>query len=258
MYRRLGRSDMRKNMIAGNWKMNCDTVATEKLLKSLIAALPAEPKADVVVCPPFTSLETAGRLLKDSPISLGAQNMSEKEGGAYTGEVSSSMLLTVGTSFCILGHSERRQYYGETDELVNVKAQRALQAGLKPIICVGETLEDRESGQTEKVLGKQLDGALKGFSADDLKKSVIAYEPVWAIGTGKTATPEMAQAVHRFIRERISGIDKDAAENLPILYGGSMKPGNAKELLAQPDIDGGMIGGAALKADDFVAIINAV
>ena len=249
---------MRKKFIAGNWKLNCTASETETLIKDIVAAKIDPEKATVVVCPPFTSLETAARTLKGSSVDLGAQNMSQHEKGAYTGEVSAEMLLTVGASFCILGHSERRQYYGETDELVNAKAHRALEAGLKPIICVGETLEERESGTTEKVLAGQLDGALAGFSAEALSKTVVAYEPVWAIGTGKTATPEMAEQAHKFIRERISGINKEAAESLPILYGGSMKPGNASELMAQPDIDGGLIGGAALKAEDFVAIVNAV
>lgn len=249
---------MRKRFIAGNWKMNCTAAETESLINSIVAAKTNSDQATVVVCPPFTSLETAARFLKGSQVSLGAQNMSQHEKGAYTGEVSAEMLLTAGVSFCILGHSERRQYYGETDELVNAKATRALEAGLKPIICIGETLEERESGITDKVLAAQLNGSLAGFTPEQLAKTVVAYEPVWAIGTGKTSTPEMAEQAHKFIRDRISGLDKDAAENMPILYGGSMKPGNASELLAQPNIDGGLIGGAALKAEDFVAIINAV
>lgn len=249
---------MRKRFIAGNWKMNCTAAETESLINSIVAAKTNSDQATVVVCPPFTSLETAARFLKGSQVSLGAQNMSQHEKGAYTGEVSAEMLLTAGVSFCILGHSERRQYYGETDELVNAKATRALEAGLKPIICIGETLEERESGITDKVLATQLNGSLAGFTPEQLAKTVVAYEPVWAIGTGKTSTPEMAEQAHKFIRDRISGLDKDAAENMPILYGGSMKPGNASELLAQPNIDGGLIGGAALKAEDFVAIINAV
>jgi triosephosphate isomerase len=157
-----------------------------------------------------------------------------------------------------LGHSERRQYHGESDKLVNAKAKRALAAGLTPIICIGETLEQREAGKTDAVVGSQVDGALSGFSADDLMKMVIAYEPVWAIGTGKTATPEMAQEVHGFIREKMTRIDKNAADMVPILYGGSVKPDNAEGLLSQPDIDGALVGGASLKADDFIAIINAV
>jgi triosephosphate isomerase len=167
------------------------------------------------------------------------------------------MLLTVGATYVILGHSERRQYHDESDKLVNAKAKRALQSGLTPIICVGETIDQREAGRTEEVVGSQIDGTTAGFGADDLSKIVIAYEPVWAIGTGKTATPEMAQAVHRFIRDRLSAVEASAAERLPILYGGSVKPGNAAELLSQPDIDGALVGGASLKADDFIGIIKA-
>jgi triosephosphate isomerase len=197
-------------------------------------------------------------MLSGSHIALGAQDMSAHEKGAYTSEVSASMLLTVGVRFVILGHSERRQYHTESDELVNAKAKLAIASELTPIICVGETLEQRESGQTEQVIGRQVDGTLSGFSADFVRKSVLAYEPVWAIGTGKTATPEMAQEVHKFIRDRVSRIDREAADSLPILYGGSVKPDNAENLLKQPDLDGALVGGAALKADDFIAIINAV
>lgn len=249
---------MRKRFIAGNWKMNCTAAESKSLLTEIMAAKFDFDKVTVVVCPPFTALETAAQTIQGSQLSLGAQNMSQHQKGAYTGEVSAEMLLTVGVSFCILGHSERRQYYGETDELVNAKAHHALGAGLKPIICVGETLQEREAGITEKVLAIQLDHSLAGLTARQLSNTVVAYEPVWAIGTGKTATPEMAGQVHKFIRERVSGLSKEAAENLPILYGGSMKPGNASELLAQPDIDGGLIGGAALKAEDFIKIINSV
>ncbi len=249
---------MRKTIIAGNWKMNGTVEETEKLISELKKAVFDADKATMVVCPPFTALQTAARLLKDTKIGLGAQNMSHKEKGAYTGEISADMLLTVGATYCILGHSERRQYQSEDDLLVNAKARRALATGLTPIICIGETIEQREAGDTEKVIGAQVDGGLSGFTADDLKKTVIAYEPVWAIGTGKTATPEMAQKVHRFIRGRLAGIDRQAADEVPILYGGSMKPDNASGLLDQPDIDGGLIGGASLKSADFVAIINAV
>jgi triosephosphate isomerase len=184
--------------------------------------------------------------------------MSAHEKGAYTGEVSANMLLTAGATHVILGHSERRQFHGETDQLVNEKARLALAIGLIPIICIGETAEERESGKTEEVVGGQIDGCLAEFSADMIMRSVVAYEPVWAIGTGKTATPEMAQDVHKFIREKVVLIDNKAAKTIPILYGGSMKPGNAASLLEQPDIDGGLIGGASLKADDFIGIIKAV
>jgi triosephosphate isomerase len=217
-----------------------------------------DDKVQVLVCPPFTSLAAASVLLKDSRIALGAQNMSEHEKGAYTGEVSGRMLLTVGATYVILGHSERRQYYGETDRLVNSKAKQAFSIGLIPIICIGETLDQREAGKTEEVVGSQVDGTLSEFTADDMTKAVIAYEPVWAIGTGRTATPVMAQEVHRFIRDRIADTDEASAEKVPIIYGGSVKPDNAGGLLSQPDIDGALVGGASLNADDFVAIINAV
>jgi len=249
---------MRKTIIAGNWKMNCSVSETEARLSALLKDIPPDSKAMALVCPPYTSLMTAAKFLKGSQIALGAQDMSEHESGAYTGEVSARMLLTVGATHVILGHSERRQYHAETDQLVNTKARAALAKDLTPIICVGETLEEREADKTEQVIGTQVDTTLSGLSADEIKKTVIAYEPVWAIGTGKTATPEMAEAVHRFIREKLARIDATAAEVVPILYGGSMKPDNAAGLLSQPDIDGGLIGGASLKADAFIGIIKAV
>ncbi len=249
---------MRKYIIAGNWKMNGTIEETKSLINGLLTGSYDSDKAEMIVCPPYTSLATACKMLRDSKIAVGAQDMSVHDKGAYTAEISSEMLLTVGVSFVILGHSERRQYHAETDQLVNAKAKIAISADLTPIICVGETLDDRESGQTETIIGQQIDGTLNEFSADLLSKSVIAYEPVWAIGTGKTATPEMAQDVHRFIRNRIAGIDKKAAEKIQILYGGSVKPDNAKSLLSQPDIDGALVGGAALKADDFLKIINSL
>ena len=249
---------MRKYIIAGNWKMNGTIPETEALINGLLAGDSKSANATVLVCPPYTSLQFAYNLIKDSHIQLGAQDMSAHEKGAYTAEISAQMLLTVGVSFCILGHSERRQYHNETDMMVNAKARAALNADLTPIICVGETLEQRESGQTEQIVGAQIDGCLDGFSAEDIKRSVIAYEPVWAIGTGKTATPEMAQEVHKFIRNRIAEIDKDASDLIPILYGGSVKPDNAAELLSQPDLDGALVGGASLKAEDFIGIIKSV
>ena len=248
---------MRQKIIAGNWKMNGTIEETETLLKGLLAGGSGDGNVKAVVCPPYTALYAADKLLQGSQIALGAQDVSAHEKGAYTSEVSLSMLLTVGVTYIILGHSEKRQYHAETDRLVNEKARLVLAAGLTPIICVGETLEQREAGDTEKVIGAQVDGTLSGFSADFIKKSVVAYEPVWAIGTGKTATPEMAQEVHKFIRDRIAGMHREAADSLPILYGGSVKPDNAKKLLQQPDIDGALVGGASLKADDFIAIINA-
>ncbi len=249
---------MRQTIIAGNWKMNGTIKETKTLLTGLLEGNSDNKNAKVVVCPPYVALTTAGKMLDGSHIALGAQDMSEHESGAYTSEISAGMLLTVGVSFVILGHSERRQYHAETDRLVNAKAKAALKADLTPIICVGETLDQRESGQTEEVVGTQIEGTISGFSTEMLKKSVIAYEPVWAIGTGKTATPQMAQEVHRFIRDKLAEADKDAAEMIPILYGGSVKPGNAADLLVQPDIDGALVGGASLKAEDFIGIINSV
>jgi triosephosphate isomerase len=248
---------MRQMIIAGNWKMNGTIEETETLTRALLDGDSRSDRATVLVCPPFTSLWAASKMLVGSHIALGAQDMSEYEKGAYTGEVSAAMLLTVGVTHVILGHSERRQYHAETDQLVNAKARAALASRLTPIICIGETLEEREAGRTEDVVGAQVDGTLAGFSVDDLRKTVIAYEPVWAIGTGRTATPEMAEAVHCFVREKLSALDKAAAETVPILYGGSMKPSNAAGLLSQPNIDGGLIGGASLKAEDFIAIIKA-
>ncbi len=249
---------MRKLLIAGNWKMNGTIDDTERLIGELLAGNSQNPKAEVLICPPYTSLFTAGKSLDKSHIELGAQDMSEHEKGAYTGEVSAAMLLTVGCKYVILGHSERRQYHAETDELVNRKAKLALASGLIPIICVGEKLDQREAELTEQVVTTQVNGTLADFTADMLDRSVVAYEPVWAIGTGKTATPDQAQQVHAMIRKTIGGIDHGAAERMRILYGGSVKPKNAADLLGQPDIDGALVGGASLKADDFCGIINPV
>ena len=196
---------MRPIIVAGNWKLNGTIDETETLINALLDGESKNPKVTVIVCPPYTSLTTASKLLKGSHIAVGAQDMSEHEKGAFTGEISTSMLLTAGATYVILGHSERRQYHAESDQMVNAKARAALAAGLTPIICVGETLDQREAGRTEAVIGKQIDGVLSGFTADLVKRSVIAYEPVWAIGTGKTATPEMAQEVHAFIRGRVVG-----------------------------------------------------
>lgn len=249
---------MRPVIIAGNWKLNGAIPETEVLIKGLLDGDSNNEAATVVVCPPYPSLSYAHQMVTGTHIALGAQDMSQHDKGAYTGEVSAEMLLTVGVRYVILGHSERRQHHAETDQLVNAKAKAALAAGLIPIICVGETLTEREAERTKEVVGGQLDGALAGLMTDQLRLSVLAYEPVWAIGTGKTATPEMAQAVHRFLRNRLAQNDPAAAEVVPILYGGSVKPGNAHELLSQPDIDGALVGGASLKAEDFVGIINAV
>lgn len=249
---------MREIIIAGNWKLNGTIEETETLLNGLLNGDSKNDKVTVLVCPPYTSIQCAAKLVSGSHIKVGAQNMSAYENGAYTGEVSANMLLTVGATHIILGHSERRQYHGETDQFVNTKAKLALSKGLIPIICVGETIEEREAGKTDAVVGGQIDGCFSEFSTDMISRSVIAYEPVWAIGTGKTATPEMAQEVHKFIREKVALFNSKGAEIIPILYGGSMKPGNAAGLLEQQDIDGGLIGGASLKADDFIGIIKAV
>ena len=248
---------MRRKIIAGNWKMNGTPGETEQLIRGLLAGDAKSGHARVVVCPPFTALQTASKLVAGSHIAVGGQDMSQHDKGAFTGEISAAMLLTVGATFVILGHSERRQYHAETDQLVNAKAGKALAAGLTPIICVGETLDEREGGRTEAVVGKQIDGVLAGFSADALMKTVIAYEPVWAIGTGRTATPEMAEAVHCFVRAKLAAIDRTASETVPILYGGSVNAKNAAALLSQPNIDGALVGGASLKADEFIAIIKA-
>jgi triosephosphate isomerase (TIM) len=212
----------------------------------------------VCVCPTFTALEAVSKVVNESNVNLGAQNMHFEASGAYTGEISAEMLRHLFCNFVILGHSERREYFGETDALVNKKTLAALAANLKPIVCIGETLDEREAGQVNEVIKTQLEGALVGVSANAADALVIAYEPVWAIGTGKTATPEMAEEVHAEIRCLLAGlIGEDAAEKVRILYGGSMKPGNAPELLAQKNIDGGLIGGAALKAVDFAGIVEA-
>ncbi len=210
----------------------------------------------VVICPPFTALSEVAKVIKGSSIFLGAQNLYSKESGAYTGEIAPSMLLTIGVSYVILGHSERREYFSENDNIVNAKAKLALKTGLLPIVCVGEKLEDREKGLTEKVVGKQLAGSLKELTDDEIKKVVIAYEPVWAIGTGKTATPEQAQEVHVFIRSRLRDVYGAVADSISILYGGSVNDENAANLLGRPDIDGALVGGASLKTDQFMKIIE--
>jgi triosephosphate isomerase len=250
---------MRKTIIAGNWKMYKTLEESAELinaLKPLTANL--KPEVGVIVCPPFTSLAIVSNVLKGSTIKLGAQNMSEHDEGAYTGEVSWKMLKSVGCEYVILGHSERRQYFGETNERINLKTKKALANGLKPIVCVGEKLDEREKGVTEHIVSTQVKGCLAGIASDDLKNTIIAYEPVWAIGTGKTATPMQAQEVHQHIRKLVAQLyNWHIAEGLVIQYGGSVKPENAAELLAQNDIDGALVGGACLKADSFAAIVNA-
>lgn len=249
---------MRKYVIAGNWKMNNDLRESEKLIVELKNLLQNEkPNCDVIVCPPFTSLSEAAKLLKGSQIKLGAQNMHFEDSGAFTGEVSASMLISVGCEYVILGHSERRNIFGENDEMINKKIKKALSVGLKPIFCVGELLEERENGSTNEVVKRQILRGLKGISDDEMKKIIIAYEPVWAIGTGKTASPAQAQAVHEFIRDLIEiEYSLETANDVTIQYGGSVKPENANELISQKDIDGALVGGACLKADSFLGIIK--
>ncbi len=247
---------MRQPMVAGNWKMNGSSDSVKELMNGIKAGV-GEANAEVVVCPPFVYIPSVADAIGDSGIKLGAQNMCDQDAGAFTGEVSGPMLKDVGCEYVIIGHSERRAMYGETDEVTAVKYGAVLKNGLKPIFCIGETLEERESGVTEEVVGRQIDAILNSDGVASLANAVLAYEPVWAIGTGKTASPEQAQEVHAFIRNKIAEQDKVIAEGLRILYGGSMNPGNAAELRSQPDIDGGLIGGASLKAEDFLAICTA-
>ena len=249
---------MRKTVIAGNWKMNNDLKESEKLIVELKNLLQNEkPNCDVIVCPPFTSLSEASKLVKGTVIKLGAQNMHFEDNGAFTGEISASMLKSVGCEYVILGHSERRHIFGESDEVINKKIKKALAAGLKPIFCIGELLEERENGTTNDVVKRQVLKGLDGISAEDMQNIIVAYEPVWAIGTGKTASPAQAQEVHEFIRDLIEiDYSLEVANDLVIQYGGSVKPDNAKELLSQKDIDGALVGGACLKADSFLGIIK--
>lgn len=244
----------RKKLIAGNWKMNGSLAANAALIGELLAGI-GQPACDVAVCVPAVYLAQVQLLLAgQGGIALGAQDVSQHESGAYTGDVSAAMLKELGARYVIVGHSERRQYQGETDAQVAVKAQRALAAGLTPIVCVGETLREREQGETESVVSRQLSTVIQ-LNGERLTDLVVAYEPVWAIGTGRTATPEQAQTVHAALRALLATADLQAA-GVRILYGGSMNAGNAAELLAQPDIDGGLIGGASLKARDFLKIIE--
>jgi len=249
---------MRRKVIAGNWKMNNDLTGSKDLINKLVQELKNEKyNCEVIICPPFTSLAEAGNLLKGSSIILGAQNMHEEESGAFTGEISASMIKSTGSRYVILGHSERRTIFKESDQLINKKLKAALKNGLKPIFCIGETLEEREKNITNNVLKRQVTVGLEGISETELKDIIIAYEPVWAIGTGRTATPAQAEDAHNFIRNLIKEkYSKNAAENIIIQYGGSVKPDNSGELLSQPDIDGALVGGACLKADSFIAIIK--
>lgn len=248
---------MRDILVAGNWKMNGSTAANEALVSGVVAGVPDGDGFRLLVCAPFVYLSAVAGLLAGSKVALGAQNVSEHESGAFTGEISPSMLADVGCQYVIVGHSERRAMYGESSADVAAKFQAAQSAGLIPILCVGETLDERESGTTESVIDEQLDAVIAAAGAAAFGSAVIAYEPVWAIGTGKTATPEQAQDVHRHIRARLATHDAELAEKVQILYGGSMKGDNAPGLLSMPDIDGGLIGGASLKANDFLAIAAA-
>lgn len=245
---------MRKKFVAGNWKMNGSLAENAALLAAIKPALAG---IEAAVCVPFPYLAQAQAALTGSSIAWGAQNLSEQGKGAYTGEVSAAMLLDFACRYVIVGHSERRSLYGESDELVAKKYVAAQAAGLTPILCVGESLQERESGVTEQVVARQLDAVIAAAGVTSLAKAVVAYEPVWAIGTGKTASPEQAQAVHAFIRGKIATLDAGVAAGLVIQYGGSVKASNAAELMAQPDIDGGLIGGASLVADEFIAICRA-
>ncbi len=248
----------RKKLIAGNWKMNKTSADGVTLVRDIVAAVGKQSDVDVVVCPPFTALESVGKTLEGSNVKLGAQNMHHEASGAFTGEVSAAMLRAIFATHVILGHSERRSYFGESDEFINKKVLAALKNQLKPILCVGETLAEREAGTTLKVVQTQTEKGLEGVSKEQAATLVIAYEPVWAIGTGKVATTEQAQEVHAFIRGLLVKLFGDAiAQKVRILYGGSMKPANAPELLAQKDIDGGLIGGAALEARSFVELVTA-
>jgi triosephosphate isomerase len=246
----------RKVIVAGNWKMNKNAAEGRALVEALKNGIAGLENAEIVVCPPFTTIGSVVEAAAGSAIGVGAQNIHWAESGAFTGEISADMLKTSGVQYVIIGHSERRQYFGETNETVNKRLKAALAAGLIPIVCVGELLEEREGNKTEAVLAEQIRVGLEGISADEAAKIVIAYEPVWAIGTGKTATPDMAQAAHAFIRGELRALFGNVADEMRIQYGGSMKANNARELVAQPDIDGGLIGGAALKADDFIALIR--
>lgn len=247
---------MKRPIIAGNWKMNKTNAETKKLIEE-IAPLVKDANCNVVVCVPFTNIETARKAARGTNIKIGAQNVHWAEKGAFTGEISAEMLKELKVKYVIIGHSERRQYFGETDETVNKRIKAALAAGIKVILCVGETLEEREGNKTAEVISRETIEALKDISKQDFKKITIAYEPIWAIGTGKTATPQDANDTIKIIRKSVRKLyGRASASSLCIQYGGSMKPSNVKELMEMPMIDGGLIGGASLKADDFAKIVN--
>ncbi len=248
---------MRQTLVAGNWKMNGTLESVHALVEGIKSGLDTVTDTEVVVCPPFVYLETVGRLVSGTSVVLGAQNVAKEDPGAFTGEIAAPMLKDFGCQYVIVGHSERRNLYGETDSLVADKFARALQEGLKPILCVGELLEEREAGKEREVVARQVNAVIEKVGIAGVGKGVIAYEPVWAIGTGKTASPEQAQEAHAFIREQMASHDGTVAESTRILYGGSVNAGNIDGLVAAPDIDGGLIGGASLKPQDFLAICRA-
>lgn len=248
---------MRQSLVVGNWKMSGSYQSIQALLESLKQGIAKVTKAEVGVCPPFVYLQQVSGLLAGSPITWGAQNLSDEAPGAFTGEIAANMLLDFKCKYVIVGHSERRNLYGESDDLVAKKFAVAQATGLIPILCIGELLEEREAGKTESVVQRQLDAVLKLQGISAFSKAVVAYEPVWAIGTGKTATPQQAQEVHAFIRQQLAKHDANVAQTVQMLYGGSVKGSNAAEILAMPDIDGGLIGGASLKADEFLTICQA-
>ena len=251
-------SKKRKPIVAGNWKMNKTVAEAIDLANAIKRDLGGCKDVDVVLCPPFTALKSVGEVITGTHLDLGAQNMHWEKNGAFTGEVAAGMLRELYCHYVILGHSERRSYFGETDDIVNKKTKAALASNLKPIVCIGETLQERESNRTEEVITTQVRGSLAGLSPRELVECILAYEPVWAIGTGKTASPQQAQDVHALIRRLLKEIaDEAVAQSVRIQYGGSMKPANAKELMNMPDIDGGLIGGAALEARSFVEIVQA-
>ncbi|HFE38156.1 MAG TPA: triose-phosphate isomerase [Gammaproteobacteria bacterium] len=248
---------MRKPFVAGNWKMNGSRASIKTLIDGILTGMSRVDQTEVVVFPPYVYLSDVAQQLAGSAVRYGSQDVAKEESGAYTGEVAASMLNDLACSYAIVGHSERRAYYGDTDEIVAEKFVAAQKGGLTPVLCVGELLEEREAGQTEAVVERQLQAIVRLGGIQALAQSVIAYEPVWAIGTGKTASPEQAQAVHAFIRQWLSKEDSAIAEKVQILYGGSVKAANAGELFSQPDIDGGLIGGASLSAEEFVSICEA-
>jgi triosephosphate isomerase (TIM) len=247
----------RRPIIAGNWKMNKTTAEARDLAIKLAPLVSGAKDREIVLAPAFTALQTVAGAIKGTNMSLAAQNLHWEDKGAFTGEISAEMLLDLGCKYVIIGHSERRQYFGETDETVNKKVKQAFKKGLLPIMCIGETLAEREAGKLNEIISRQVTGGLTDISSEDMKKTVIAYEPVWAIGTGKTATPEQAEEVHALIRQKVKDLyNAEIAEGLRIQYGGSVTPDNVSALMAKPDIDGALVGGASLKPESFAALVN--